>query len=98
MTDAEHAVREAAARVPADVCARFETATQLRDDDRQVVIELARQALAGLQPRTASEPAPPVPVAKSSALAEATAPPGPHQSATSHGHERASDAAPADRS
>lgn len=45
MTDAERAVREAAAKIPAAVCARFETATQLNLEDRSVIIDLARQAL-----------------------------------------------------
>jgi F-type H+/Na+-transporting ATPase subunit alpha len=79
MADAEHAVREAAARVPAELCARFETAKQLSDDDRKTVIELARRALARFQPRPASEleaKAAPTPdcVAKPNAPAEVTSP------------------------
>ena len=35
MTDAEHAVQEAAAKIPAEVCARFETAADLNDEDRK---------------------------------------------------------------
>ena len=35
MTDAEHAVQEAAANIPAEVCARFETADKLSDEDRK---------------------------------------------------------------
>ena len=51
MTDAEHSVQEAAAKIPADVCARFETAVKLNDEDRKTIIEIARQALAGFQPK-----------------------------------------------
>ena len=35
MKDAEHAVQEAAANIPAEVCARFEGADELSDEDRQ---------------------------------------------------------------
>ena len=45
MTDAEHAVHEAAANIPAEVCARFETADKLSDEDREAIIEIARNAL-----------------------------------------------------
>ena len=45
MTDAEHAVQEAAANIPAEVCARFESADKLSDEDRKTIIEIARQAL-----------------------------------------------------
>ena len=51
MTDAEHAVQEAAANIPAEVCARFETADKLSDEDRKTIIEIARQALAPFQPK-----------------------------------------------
>ena len=51
MTDAEHAVQEAAAKIPADVRARFETAAELSDEDRKTIIEIARQALARFQPK-----------------------------------------------
>jgi F-type H+-transporting ATPase subunit alpha len=50
MTNAEQAVREAAADIPADVCARFETAAQLHDDDRRTIMDIARAALARFQP------------------------------------------------
>ena len=55
MTDAEHAVHEAAAKIPAEVCARLDTADKLSDEDRKTIIEIARQALAPFQPK-ASEP------------------------------------------
>ena len=51
MTEAEHAVREAAAGIPAEVRARFETAADLSDEDRKTIIEIARQALARFQPK-----------------------------------------------
>ena len=56
MTDAEHAVREAAANLPAEVCARFETAAKLNDEDRKTIIEIARKALALFQPKPESKP------------------------------------------
>ncbi|MDR3403331.1 MAG: alternate F1F0 ATPase, F1 subunit alpha [Chthoniobacter sp.] len=51
MTEAEHAVREAAANLPAEVQARFETAAKLDDADRQAIIEIARQALLRFLPQ-----------------------------------------------
>jgi len=45
MTDAEHAVRAAAERVPKEVAARFETSDKLSDGDRKLIVELARDAL-----------------------------------------------------
>jgi F-type H+-transporting ATPase subunit alpha len=56
MTDAERAVREAAANVPADVCARFETAAKLSNEDRQTIVEIARKALVSLQPKPEPKP------------------------------------------
>ena len=56
MADAEHAVREAAAKIPAEVCARFETAAKLNDEDRKTVIEITRRALARFQPKPPSKP------------------------------------------
>ena len=49
MTAAEHAVQEAAAKLPAQLCARFETAAQLDDEDRRSIIEIVRAALAPFQ-------------------------------------------------
>lgn len=57
MTDAEHAVHEAAAKIPAEVCARFETADNLSDEDRETIIEIARKALARFQPKPEAKPA-----------------------------------------
>ena len=51
MTDAGHAVHEAAAKIPAEVCARLETAAKLSDEDRKAIIEIARRSLAPFQPK-----------------------------------------------
>ncbi len=56
MKDAEHAVREAAASIPAQVCARLETTAKLNDEDRQAIIQIARQALAPYQPKPEAKP------------------------------------------
>jgi F-type H+-transporting ATPase subunit alpha len=45
MPDAEHAVQKAAAKIPAEVCARLESDDKLSDEDRNTIIEIARQAL-----------------------------------------------------
>jgi F-type H+-transporting ATPase subunit alpha len=51
MSDAGNAVHEAAAKIPAEVCARLETADKLSDEDRKAFVESARQALAPFQPK-----------------------------------------------
>lgn len=61
MTEAENAVIEAAANFPAEVSARFETAKELSDEDRQTIIELARQALVPFQPKLEAKPDEPDP-------------------------------------
>ncbi len=58
MTDAERAVRAAAAKIPAEVCARFESANQLSDEDRKTIIDLARQSLVPFQPKPEAKPEP----------------------------------------
>jgi F-type H+-transporting ATPase subunit alpha len=45
MSEAAHAVYEAAAKIPEDVRGRFATAATLSGNDRQAVIEIAREAL-----------------------------------------------------
>ena len=50
MSDAELAVRAAAAEIPAGVSARFNTADKLSDEDRKTIIAIARQALVPFQP------------------------------------------------
>jgi F-type H+-transporting ATPase subunit alpha len=51
MTDAEHALCEAAADIPAEVRERLDTADNLSDDDRKTIIEIARKALEEFQPK-----------------------------------------------
>ncbi|MCC7242633.1 MAG: alternate F1F0 ATPase, F1 subunit alpha [Acidobacteria bacterium] len=50
MVEAERAVQAAAAQIPADVCARFESAGDLSAADRDVIVGIARQALAQVWP------------------------------------------------
>ncbi len=59
MKDAGHAVQEAAAKIPAEVSARFETADKLSDEDRKAIIEIARQALVAFLPKPEAKPAAP---------------------------------------
>jgi F-type H+-transporting ATPase subunit alpha len=59
MTDAEQAVREAAADIPAEVCTRFDSADKLSDEDRATVIQIARTALAPFQPKPEPDSRPP---------------------------------------
>jgi F-type H+-transporting ATPase subunit alpha len=58
MTDAEHALRKAAADIPAEVRDRLDTADKLSDEDRKTIVEIARKSLAGFQPKpdTKSKP------------------------------------------
>jgi F-type H+-transporting ATPase subunit alpha len=51
MTDAEHALHEAAANIPEEVCARLETADKLSGEDRETIIGIARKSLARFQPK-----------------------------------------------
>jgi F-type H+/Na+-transporting ATPase subunit alpha len=51
MKAAETAVREAVARIPAKLCAEFETAAVLEDRDRRTVVDIAREALLPFQPK-----------------------------------------------
>jgi F-type H+-transporting ATPase subunit alpha len=50
MTSAQSALSKAATQLPKDLCARFETATSLSDDDRTIIIQLATKILADFQP------------------------------------------------
>jgi len=56
MTEAEQAVQAAAARIPDDLRERLTGAETLSDGDRQALLDLARQALAGFQPKPAPQP------------------------------------------
>ena len=51
MTDAERFLRVAAADIQAEVCARFDTAEKLSDEDRATITQIARNALARFQPK-----------------------------------------------
>jgi hypothetical protein len=56
MTDAEHALREAAADIPADVCERLVSAEKLSDEDRKTIVEISRKSLVQFQPKPESKP------------------------------------------
>ena len=56
MIDAERSVREAAAKIPPEMSARFDTAAKLSDDDRKAIIDIARLALVPFQPKPESNP------------------------------------------
>ena len=51
MAEAEHVVLQAAAQIPSQVSARFETADNLSNEDRAAIIALATTALAPFQPQ-----------------------------------------------
>ena len=55
MTDAEQALRKAAKEIPTDVCTRLNTADKLSDEDRETIIQLARQSLVHFQPEEVTE-------------------------------------------
>jgi F-type H+-transporting ATPase subunit alpha len=56
MTSAEQAVHAAAASLPEDVCARFDTAARLTDADRELIVEAARTAVAPFRRLPESRP------------------------------------------
>jgi F-type H+-transporting ATPase subunit alpha len=56
MTDAEHALCEAAADIPADVRGRLDTAGKLSDEDRKAIVDIAGKALARFEPKPKPEP------------------------------------------
>ncbi|MEO7598790.1 MAG: alternate F1F0 ATPase, F1 subunit alpha [Opitutus sp.] len=73
MTEARGAVREAGAKIPPDVCARFETADTLSDEDRKAIIAIAHQVLAPFQSKPEADTknrAQPAPNAKSGSKSE----------------------------
>ena len=51
MTDAEHALCEAAAEIPAEVRERLNSAATLSDEDRETIIQIGRKSLARFQPK-----------------------------------------------
>jgi F-type H+-transporting ATPase subunit alpha len=56
MTDAEHALREVTADIPADVRERLDTAEKLSDADRETIVQIARKSLARFQPKPETKP------------------------------------------
>src|ERR1035438_2495802 len=60
MTDAEHALRKAAADIPAEVRQRLDTADKLSDEDHKTIVEIARNSIARFQPKPESGPKPEV--------------------------------------
>jgi F-type H+-transporting ATPase subunit alpha len=58
MTDAEHALHEAAVDIPPDVRERLDTADKLSDEDRETIIQIARQALEAFLPEPESKSKP----------------------------------------
>ena len=50
MTDAEQAVRKAAAEIPPEVSERLDTADKLSDADREMIIDISRQAIEAFRP------------------------------------------------
>ena len=72
MTDAEHALREAAADIPAEVRERLDTADKLSNEDRETIMQIARNSLARFQPKSEPE-------SKPEAQAEAKSTPEPQE-------------------
>ena len=56
MTDAEHALCEVTADIPADVRERLDTAEKLSDADRETIVQIARKSLARFQPKPGTNP------------------------------------------
>ncbi len=56
MADAEQVVRKAAEDIPAEVSERLSGAGKLGDEDRETIVEIARQALARFQPKADPKP------------------------------------------
>jgi len=56
MTDAARAVQAAAETIPAEVNARLDTATKLSDEDKKIIIEIARNVVAPFQSKAAPKP------------------------------------------
>ena len=56
VTDAEQALRKAAADLSAEVCLRFKTAAKMSDGDRKIIMDTACKALAPFQSESSSGP------------------------------------------
>jgi F-type H+-transporting ATPase subunit alpha len=70
MVAAEQAVRQAAADIPDEVSARFDSAAKMSDEDRATIVEIGRTALEGLRSEADPKSAP-------DQIAETTAKPQP---------------------
>jgi len=57
VNDAERALQKATTDIPADVAERLTSSDKFSDDDRKAILEIARRALALLQPVPAAKPA-----------------------------------------
>ena len=57
VNDAEQALQKATTDIPADVAERLTSADKFSDDDRKAILEVAKRALASLQPVPAAKPA-----------------------------------------
>jgi F-type H+-transporting ATPase subunit alpha len=57
VSDAEQALQKAVTEIPADVAGRLSSADKFSDDDRKAILEIAKRALAPLQPGPAAKPA-----------------------------------------
>ena len=55
MTEAEQAVQDAAATIPAEMVERLMNASKLSDEDRAAMVEIARRALQGFLPKPNSK-------------------------------------------
>jgi F-type H+-transporting ATPase subunit alpha len=60
ITNAEHALREAAADIPAEVRERLDSVEELSADDRETIVNIARTSLARFQPKPEPESKPEV--------------------------------------
>jgi F-type H+-transporting ATPase subunit alpha len=76
MTEAEHALHEAASDIPVEVRKRLDTADKLSDEDRKTIIEIARKVLEKFQPKPEAKPEP-KPDAKDASKPEANVEPKP---------------------
>ena len=54
MPEAEEALRTAAADIPAEVRERLDTAEELSDEDRETILQIARQSISRFQPKPES--------------------------------------------
>jgi F-type H+-transporting ATPase subunit alpha len=57
VNDAERALQKATTDIPADVAQRLTSSDKFSDDDRKAILEIAKRALAPLQPPPAAKPA-----------------------------------------